>query len=69
MRSLTLPNLQVAINKLHYESMNFEKLKLPKDGFSPVIAKRLIEQAKQKKKKTEKAAAKAKPEEKAATKT
>jgi integrase len=61
-KSLTLPNLQEAINKLHYEGMDFEKLKLPKDGFLPAIAKRLIEQAKQKKKKAKKAAAKAKAE-------
>ena len=73
-KSLTLPNLQEAINKLHYEDMDFAKLKLPKDGFLPVIAKRLIEQANQKKKKAEKAAVKAeaeakvKAEAKAATK-
>ena len=67
-KSLTLPNLQEAINKLHYEGLDFKKLKLPKDGFLPVIAKRLIEQAKQKEKKAEKAAAKIKTEAKAKAK-
>jgi integrase len=56
---LTLDNLQKAINKLRYKDIDFGKLKLPKDGFLPIIAKRLIQQAEQKKKKAAKAAGKA----------
>ena len=61
-KALTLPNLQTAINTLHYEGINFEKMKRPDGSFLPLIAKRIIQQAEQKKKKAEKAAAKTKAE-------
>ena len=60
--ALTVPNLHAAINLLHYEDIDFEKLKVPQESFLPIIAKRIIQQAEQKKKKTEKATAKAKAE-------
>lgn len=61
-RLLTMENRQEAINKLSFAGIDFPALKLPPDAFLPIIAKRLIQQAEQKKKKTEKAAAKAKAE-------
>ena len=42
--ALTIPNLQTAINKLHYEDMDFSKLKLPADAFLVAIAKRIEQQ-------------------------
>lgn len=41
---LTVPNLQIAINKLHYEGVDFAKLMRPQDSFLPIIAKRIVEQ-------------------------
>jgi integrase len=58
--ALTVPNLHAAINLLDYEDIDFAKLKVPQESFIPVIAKRIIQQAEQKKLKAEKAAAKAK---------
>ena len=58
--ALTVPNLHAAINLLDYEDIDFGKLKVPQESFIPVIAKRIIQQAEQKKLKAEKAAAKAK---------
>ena len=74
--ALTVPNLHAAINLLDYEDIDFAKLKIPQESFIPVIAKRIIQQAEQKKLKAKKAAdkakadaeAKAKAEAKAATK-
>ncbi|MCX7248743.1 MAG: site-specific integrase [Burkholderiales bacterium] len=60
--ALTVPNLHDAISKLDYEGIDFERLKIPQDSFLPIIAKRITQQAEQKKKKAEKAAAKAKAE-------
>ncbi len=60
--ALTVPNLHAAINLLHYEGIDFWKLKVAQESFLPIIAKRIIQQAEQKKKKAEKAAAKAKAE-------
>lgn len=57
---LTPPNLQIAINKLNYEDVDFSKLKRAQDTFMPIIAKRIVQQAELKKKKEEKAAAEAK---------
>ncbi len=57
---LTPPNLQIAINKLNYEDVDFSKLKREQESFMPVIAKRIVQQAELKKKKEEKAAAEAK---------
>ena len=59
---LTVPNLQIAINKLQYEEVIFSKLKRAQDSFLPAIAKRIKQQAELKKKKAEKAAANAKAE-------
>ena len=67
-KALTLPNLQTAINTLHYEGIDFEKMKRPDGSFLPLIAKRIIQQAEQKKKKAEKAAAMAKAESEAKAK-
>ena len=58
--ALTVPNLHDAISRLDYEGIDFERLKVPQDSFLPIIAKRIIQQAEQKKKKAEKAAEKAK---------
>jgi len=58
--ALTVPNLHDAISRLDYEGIDFERLKVPQDLFLPIIAKRIIQQAEQKKKKAEKAAEKAK---------
>ena len=58
--ALTVPNLHAAISLLDYEDIDFGKLKVPQESFIPVIAKRIIQQAEQKKLKAEKAAAKAK---------
>jgi hypothetical protein len=55
-----VPNLHDAISRLDYEGIDFERLKVPQDSFLPIIAKRIIQQAEQKKKKAEKAAEKAK---------
>lgn len=41
---LTVPNLQIAINKLFYEDVDFAKLMRAQDSFLPVIAKKMIEQ-------------------------
>ena len=41
---LTVPNLQIAINKLHYEDVDFAKLMRPQNSFLPIIAKRIVEQ-------------------------
>ena len=60
--ALTVPNLHGAINLLDYEDIDFAKLKVPQESFIPVIAKRIIQQAEQRKLKAEKAAAKAKAE-------
>ena len=60
--ALTVPNLHAAINLLDYEDIDFGKLKVQQDLFLPIIAKRIIQQAEQKKLKVEKAAAKAKAE-------
>ena len=60
--ALTVPNLHEAINRLDFEGIDFGKLKILQDGFLPIIAKRITQQAEQKKKKAEKAAAKAKVE-------
>jgi len=59
-RFLTMENRKNAINKLSYEGIDFNALKLPPDAFLPIIAKRLVQQAEQKKKKAAKAAEKAK---------
>ena len=48
--ALTAPNLNAAINLLHYEDIDFGKLKVPQVSFLPIIAKRIIQQAEQKKK-------------------
>jgi integrase len=45
---LTLPNLQEAINKLHYSGMDFAPLKLPNDRFLQIIERRIIQQQEQK---------------------
>ena len=58
--ALTVPNLHDAISRLDYEGIDFERLKVQQDSFLPIIAKRIIQQAEQKKKKAEKAAEKAK---------
>ena len=58
--ALTVPNLHDAISRLDYEGIDFERLKVPQDSFLPIIAKRIIQQAEQKKMKAEKAAEKAK---------
>ena len=58
--ALTIPNLQTAINKLHYEDIDFAKLKLPANAFLDVIAKRIEQQAEAKKREEEKAKPKAK---------
>jgi integrase len=58
--ALTVPNLHDAISRLDYEGIDFERLKVPQDSFLPIIAKRIIQQAEQKKKNAEKAAEKAK---------
>jgi integrase len=60
--ALTVPNLHAAINLLDYEDIDFGKLKVPQESFIPIIAKRIIQQAEQKKKKAEKAATIAKTE-------
>ena len=60
--ALTVPNLQTAINKLHFEGIDFSKLKRPQETFVPIIAKRIIQQEELRKKKEEEAAAKAKVE-------
>ena len=57
---LTVPNLQIAINTLKYDDVDFSKLMRPQNTFLPVIAKRIVQQAELKKKKEEKAAAEAK---------
>ena len=48
--SLTVPNLHAAINLLHYEGIDFSKLKLSKGAFLPLIAKRISQQKVRKKK-------------------
>lgn len=48
--ALTIPNLHAAINLLDFEGIDFTKLKLPKDAFLPVIAKRIAQQKSRKKK-------------------
>lgn len=58
-RFLTMENRRDAINKLSYEGIDFSDLKVVPDSFLPIIAKRLVQQAEQKRKKAEKAAAKA----------
>ena len=58
--ALTVPNLHDAISRLYYEGIDFAGLKIPQDSFLPIIAKRIIQQAEQKKKKAEKAMEKAK---------
>lgn len=50
--ALTVPNLHAAINLLEFEGVDFAKLKLPKDAFLPVIAKRISQQKARKKKAT-----------------
>ena len=60
--ALTVPNLHAAISLLDYEDIDFSHLKIQQDAFIPVIAKRIIQQAEQKKLKAEKAEAKAKAE-------
>ncbi len=60
--ALTVPNLHAAISLLDYEDIDFSQLKIQQDAFIPLIAKRIIQQAEQKKLKAEKAAAKAKAE-------
>lgn len=64
-KALTLPSLQTAINMLHYEGIDFEKMKRPEGSFLPLIAKRIIQQAEQKKKKAAKAKAEAEAKAKA----
>jgi integrase len=66
--ALTVPNLNAAINLLHYEGIDFGKLKLPKDSFLPIIAKRIAQQKEQKEKKAAKATTKAKIKTKASPK-
>lgn len=66
--ALTVPNLHEAINRLDFEDIDFGKLKIPQEGFLPIIAKRITQQAEQKKKKVEKAAVKAKTESEAKAK-
>ena len=58
--ALTVPNLHDAISRLDYEGIDFAGLKISQESFLPIIAKRIIQQAEQKKKKAEKAAEKAK---------
>ena len=58
--ALTVPNLHAAISLLDYEDIDFGKLKVPQESFIPIIVKRIIQQAEQKKKKAEKAEAEAK---------
>lgn len=58
---LTLENLQEAINKLRYEGMDFVGLKVSQASFLPIIAERIAQQAKQKKKKADKAKTNANP--------
>lgn len=55
--ALTIPNLQTAINKLHFEDMDFSRLKLPADAFLDAIAKRIVQQKEREKREREKAAA------------
>ncbi len=49
--ALTVPNLNAAINLLQYEDIEFAKLKVSQAAFLPIIAKRITQQAEQKKKK------------------
>jgi integrase len=51
--ALTVPNLLAAINLLEFEGVDFAKLKLSKDAFLPVIAKRISQQKARKKKATQ----------------
>jgi integrase len=46
--ALTVPNLQIAINKLHFEDVDFAKLKREQDSFLPIIAKKIIQQKERK---------------------
>jgi integrase len=57
---LTVPNLKIAISKLHYKGINFGKLKVRQEDFLPIIAKRIIEQKERKKRAEEKKKAEAK---------
>lgn len=43
---LTLPSLRKAINKIEFETVDVEKLRLPSDHFLPAIAKRIAQQTK-----------------------
>ena len=60
--ALTVPNLNAAINLLQYEGIDFVKLKVSHTAFLPIIAKRMAQQAEQKKKKAAEAIARAKIE-------
>ncbi len=51
LEALTLPNLQVAINKLNYEGLDLVPLKLAPDAFLEPIARRIKQQAEAKKRK------------------
>ncbi len=42
--ALTIPNLQLAINKLEYPELDFEALRIQADSFMPIIAKRVSQQ-------------------------
>jgi integrase len=57
--ALTLPNLRTAVNKLDYEGIDFDPLKLPQDTFLPRIAQRIEEQKARAEKAEEKAKAEA----------
>ncbi|WP_394755244.1 DUF6538 domain-containing protein [Rhodoferax sp.] len=65
---LTVPNLQIAINKLHYEDVDFAKLKREQDSFLPIIAKKIIQQKERKARDEAKAKAEADEEAKKAKK-
>ena len=45
---LTVPNLQIAINKLHYEDVDFASLMRAQDSFLPIIAKKIVQQKERK---------------------
>lgn len=57
--ALMIPNLQMAINKLQYEGVDFAKLNLPADTFLLPIERRIRQQAEAVKRKTEKEKTKA----------
>ena len=55
--ALTILNLQTAINKLHYEDVDFSKLKVPAEAFLNAIAKRIEQQRAREEREREKEAA------------